>query len=246
MSNRYRKLDQTLGDLVVGLAIESVGTIEPVTQPTLAVVIPAYNEADGIVEVLRELPDDVLGLRVEPIVVVDGGTDDTAAVARAAGFTTAVHPVNRGQGDALRTGFAIALAREADGRVVMIEGAIPGERVEVELTTKKKSFARGHVTAVLEPSPDRVTPPCEYVAAGCGGCEWQHIAPDAQRRLRRDVVVDALTRLGKVPDADALHAEFVAKGATIAREICDQPYGCRDFDVLDCNGYRLCFGQNLL
>ena len=49
-----------------------------------------------------------------------------------------------------------------------------------------------------------------------------------------------------VPDADALHAEFVAKGATIARGLCNQEYGCRDFDVLDCNGYRLCFGQNLV
>ena len=48
-----------------------------------------------------------------------------------------------------------------------------------------------------------------------------------------------------VRDADALHAEFVARGATIARAICDQEYGCRDFDVLDLNGYRLCFGQNL-
>ena len=48
-----------------------------------------------------------------------------------------------------------------------------------------------------------------------------------------------------VEDADALHAEFVAKGATIARGLCDQMYGCRDFDVLDCNGYRLCFGQDL-
>lgn len=48
-----------------------------------------------------------------------------------------------------------------------------------------------------------------------------------------------------VGDADALHAEFVAKGATIARGLCDQEYGCRDFDVLDCNGYRLCFGQDL-
>lgn len=48
-----------------------------------------------------------------------------------------------------------------------------------------------------------------------------------------------------VPDADALHSEFAAKGATIARGICDQEYGCRDFEVLDCNGYRLCFGHVL-
>jgi uncharacterized glyoxalase superfamily protein PhnB len=48
-----------------------------------------------------------------------------------------------------------------------------------------------------------------------------------------------------VEDADALHAEFLSRGANIARGLCDQEYGCRDFDVLDLNGYRLCFGQDL-
>ena len=47
-----------------------------------------------------------------------------------------------------------------------------------------------------------------------------------------------------VDDADALLAEYRAKGVTIARDICDQPYGCRDFDVEDCNGFRLCFGHD--
>ena len=47
-----------------------------------------------------------------------------------------------------------------------------------------------------------------------------------------------------IEDADALYAELRAKGVTIAREIGDRPYGCRDFDVEDCNGYRLCFGQD--
>ena len=47
-----------------------------------------------------------------------------------------------------------------------------------------------------------------------------------------------------VDDADALYAEYKTKGVKIAREICDQPYGCRDFDVEDCNGYRICFGHD--
>lgn len=46
-------------------------------------------------------------------------------------------------------------------------------------------------------------------------------------------------------DADALEAEFKSKYVKITRDICDQPYGCRDFDVEDCNGYRLCFGHDL-
>jgi uncharacterized glyoxalase superfamily protein PhnB len=48
-----------------------------------------------------------------------------------------------------------------------------------------------------------------------------------------------------VDDADALIAEFKARGVTIARDICEQPYGNRDFDVEDCNGYRLCFGHSI-
>ena len=47
-----------------------------------------------------------------------------------------------------------------------------------------------------------------------------------------------------VDDADALCAEFKAKGVKIAREVCEQPYGNRDFDIEDCNGYRLCFGSD--
>jgi uncharacterized glyoxalase superfamily protein PhnB len=47
-----------------------------------------------------------------------------------------------------------------------------------------------------------------------------------------------------VDNADSLCVEFKAKGVKIARDICNQPYGCRDFDVEDCNGYRLCFGHD--
>lgn len=48
-----------------------------------------------------------------------------------------------------------------------------------------------------------------------------------------------------IENADALNTEFKSKGVKIARDVCDQPYGCRDFDVEDCNGYRLCFGQDI-
>ena len=48
-----------------------------------------------------------------------------------------------------------------------------------------------------------------------------------------------------VDDADALHSEFKGKGVSIVREPCDQPYGNRDFDIEDCNGYRLCFGHDI-
>jgi hypothetical protein len=48
-----------------------------------------------------------------------------------------------------------------------------------------------------------------------------------------------------IDDADALHSEYVSRGVTIGRGLCDQVYGCRDFEIEDCNGFRLCFGHDL-
>jgi catechol 2,3-dioxygenase-like lactoylglutathione lyase family enzyme len=48
-----------------------------------------------------------------------------------------------------------------------------------------------------------------------------------------------------IDDADSLHDEYKDKGVKIVRELCDQPYLMRDFDIEDCNGYRLCFGHNI-
>jgi len=48
-----------------------------------------------------------------------------------------------------------------------------------------------------------------------------------------------------VNNADILCREFQAKGVRIAPDLCDQPYGNRDFDIEDCNGYRLCFGHDI-
>ena len=93
-----------------------------------------------------------------------------------------------------------ALARDAGGRVVFVEGALPGERVAARVTEARKDYAKAIAVRVLEASPDRVAPPCPVVAEGCGGCTWQHVAPDAQLRLKAAIVVDALRRIGRLPD----------------------------------------------
>ncbi|HEY8093843.1 MAG TPA: TRAM domain-containing protein [Acidimicrobiales bacterium] len=91
-----------------------------------------------------------------------------------------------------------AVAREGSGRVVFVRGALPGETVRVRMVDERDRFARAVVEEVVEPVAGRVEPPCEYVAAGCGGCSWQHIAPDVQRALKRQIVLDALERVGRV------------------------------------------------
>ena len=93
-----------------------------------------------------------------------------------------------------------ALARDADGRVVFVQGALPGERVLARLTEAKRDYARAVAVDILDPSADRVAPPCPALGAGCGGCTWQHVAPAAQVRLKTAIVVDALRRIAHMPE----------------------------------------------
>jgi 23S rRNA (uracil1939-C5)-methyltransferase len=95
-----------------------------------------------------------------------------------------------------------ALARDANGRVVFVEGALPGERVRARTTEVRKDYGRAVAVEVLEPSADRVAPPCAARALGCGGCSWQHVARPAQAELKRSIVLDALRRTARL-DADA-------------------------------------------
>jgi 23S rRNA (uracil1939-C5)-methyltransferase len=90
-----------------------------------------------------------------------------------------------------------AIARDADGRVVFVVGALPGEHVRALVVSARKDFARAVVVEVLEASADRVAPPCAARVAGCGGCAWQHVARTAQPRLKLAVVEDALRRIGR-------------------------------------------------
>lgn len=93
-----------------------------------------------------------------------------------------------------------ALGLGPDGRAVFVEGVVPGERVLAQPVTVKARWSSARLVEVLEPHPDRVDAPCGRVGEGCGGCDWQHIAPGAQSRLRVDIVRDSLRRLGQLPD----------------------------------------------
>lgn len=94
-----------------------------------------------------------------------------------------------------------AMARDIDGRVVFVRGALPGEEVTVEIESAKKDFARGAVAEVIEASPDRIEPQCYHRRAGCGGCGWMHIDPLAQLEAKTEIVRESLRRIGRLdPD----------------------------------------------
>jgi tRNA/tmRNA/rRNA uracil-C5-methylase (TrmA/RlmC/RlmD family) len=92
-------------------------------------------------------------------------------------------------------GFVVA---RHEGRVVFVRHALPGERVVVEVTEgdERSRFLRADAVEVLAASPDRVEAPCPFAGPGaCGGCDFQHVALPAQRRLKADVVREQLSRL---------------------------------------------------
>lgn len=88
-----------------------------------------------------------------------------------------------------------------DAQVLFVRHALPGERVRVRVTEvgPKGRYVRADAVAVLEASPDRVARPCPFSGPGrCGGCDWQHVSLEAQRRLKAQVVTEQLVRLGGV------------------------------------------------
>ena len=114
----------------------------------------------------------------------------------------------------------IAFGGEGVGRtddfVVFVPFVALGETVQVEITEVKKSFARAKLLQIRQASPDRVTPECRHFAA-CGGCQYQHIAYDAQLRMKHKQVADLFQRIGQIDPA--IVAPVIP---------CPAPYGYRN------------------
>lgn len=102
---------------------------------------------------------------------------------------------------------------DAQGPTWFVPGALPGEVVRAEVEHAAKRHVRGRLLEVLESSPDRVAPPCP-LAEQCGGCAWQHVDPEAQVRLKRDIVVDQLRR---VVDASRVRVAYSGKAGGYRR-----------------------------
>jgi 23S rRNA (uracil1939-C5)-methyltransferase len=86
------------------------------------------------------------------------------------------------------------LARH-EGRVILVQGAIPGERVRARIGRVEKQLAFAETVDVIDPSADRREP---AVDLACGGCLYAHIGYERQRALKAEVVRDAFARLGRI------------------------------------------------
>jgi tRNA/tmRNA/rRNA uracil-C5-methylase (TrmA/RlmC/RlmD family) len=95
------------------------------------------------------------------------------------------------------------VARPVDRTVMFVRHALPGERVIARVTEVTSRFARAEAIEILQPSPDRVEPPCPNAhPGGCGGCDWQHASLPAQRALKAAVLGQHLRRLAGLEDLE--------------------------------------------
>lgn len=88
-----------------------------------------------------------------------------------------------------------SVARLDDGRVAFVAAGCPGDVADIEVTADRASHVMARIAALLQPSPDRVEPPCQYFGS-CGGCQWQHVSSVAQAAAKERIVADAMARIG--------------------------------------------------
>ncbi|WP_314176433.1 class I SAM-dependent RNA methyltransferase [Streptomyces winkii] len=97
------------------------------------------------------------------------------------------------------------VARTSAGRVLFVRHTLPGERVVARVTEGREDsrFLRADAVEVLDAAKDRIPAPCPFSGPGrCGGCDWQHVKPGAQRRLKGEVLTEQLWRLAQMTPED--------------------------------------------
>ncbi|MBR0174776.1 MAG: 23S rRNA (uracil(1939)-C(5))-methyltransferase RlmD [Bacteroidales bacterium] len=88
-----------------------------------------------------------------------------------------------------------AIAHSPEGQVIFVPFAVPGDVVDIRVIKKKKNYLEGVISAIKQPSKDRLEPFCKHFGV-CGGCKWQPLPYSIQLEAKRQQVYDQLVRIG--------------------------------------------------
>jgi len=105
--------------------------------------------------------------------------------------------------DVERLAFGFDALAHHEGQVVFLPYAAPGDRVMASVVAHHSGYLQAEIDTVLRPGPARVLPGCSFFPT-CGGCQWQHVAPPAQREAKAAIVAEQLARLAGVHDVEVL------------------------------------------
>jgi len=94
-----------------------------------------------------------------------------------------------------------ALSRSPEGKVVFLEGALPGETVLAEVTRVKRDYLEAKLLEILSPAPERVSPRCPHFPE-CGGCSLQHASYDFQVKAKKHFVTECFAHLSGIPSPE--------------------------------------------
>ncbi len=128
-----------------------------------------------------------------------------------------------------------------DGRAVFVPRVLPGERAEVEEMRIAKGVVHARPLRILEPSPERVEPPCPYFGR-CGGCHYQHMSAERQTEAKREILRETLRRTGKIhwEKPIAVHAAQPRNYRNQAQfKIAQQPDGRLELGFFEAYSHRV-------
>lgn len=127
---RGSRAEELVDRLVRGLAKREFRKAHAQTDASIYVIIPAYNEGENIRAVLKDIPEEVLGLRTKTLVVIDGATDNTGDVVQQLDQAIVSYTINRGGGSALKAGYEIAVE---DGAEIVVTLDADGQHLPEEI-----------------------------------------------------------------------------------------------------------------
>lgn len=98
--------------------------------------------------------------------------------------------------------------RLGSGKAVFVPGALPGELVRVRFNESEGNYLHGKALEIIEPSSLRIEPPCPYFSE-CAGCVFQTLSYPDQLDAKRSILIDQLSRIGKLTSAEAVVLPFI-------------------------------------
>ncbi len=95
----------------------------------------------------------------------------------------------------------VSIAYDENSKVILVRYALPGETVKIKIYKEAKDYCLGEPLEIIEPSPNRIKPPCKYFSL-CGGCDYSMLDYENQIKLKTEITRETFKRIGKMEQVE--------------------------------------------